>query len=437
MAREVTTGTVQGVGRRIRDLFFPSYRRDRKFQLDSLQMIREHTAVLKRLEKQASNHEKKFETLIERQGKVEKSIRLVGGAFDAVQKSLEQQSSLTADLTASAQLMSRHKVEDRQVRWHLRRTADSSQPIVVGPWTGEIGFEVLYWIPFVRWAKTSFGLDSARMVAVSRGGAASWYQGIAGRYLDVFDFASRDELRASTEKFRKQAVVTPLDKELIRRVSESLGVGHVKLLHPSLMFRLFTPVWRKGETIDLVQAFTRYEGFTPAAESPILQSLPKDYVAVKWYFSTSFPDTPENREFATRVVRTLSQKSTVVLLKTGLDLDDHLDYECGGTSNRIRTIEPDVTATNNLELQTSVIAGARAFVGTYGGFSYLAPLLGVNAIAFYSNHLGFRSCHLELAQRVFTGLQRGAFFPINTKDIALLDLLAENWDRASAVDMRA
>jgi len=38
----------------------------------------------------------------------------------------------------------------------------------------------------------------------------------------------------------------------------------------------------------------------------------------------------------------------------------------------------------NLAVQTAVIGGARRFVGTYGGFSYLAPLLGVDALAFYS-----------------------------------------------------
>ena len=36
-------------------------------------------------------------------------------------------------------------------------------------------------------------------------------------------------------------------------------------------------------------------------------------------------------------------------------------------------------------MQTAVIAGARAFVGTYGGYAYLAPFCNVPAIAFYSD----------------------------------------------------
>ena len=39
-----------------------------------------------------------------------------------------------------------------------------------------------------------------------------------------------------------------------------------------------------------------------------------------------------------------------------------------------------------------------AFVGTYGGFSYLAPFLGVATTAYYSNAAGFSPRHLLMAQ---------------------------------------
>ena len=49
-----------------------------------------------------------------------------------------------------------------------------------------------------------------------------------------------------------------------------------------------------------------------------------------------------------------------------------------------------MTPRNNLAVQTKVISGARAFIGTYGGLSYLAPFYGVNSLAFYSNPEGSR-----------------------------------------------
>ena len=40
---------------------------------------------------------------------------------------------------------------DVSVRLDLWRAARGSAPIVVGPWLSEVGYEVLYWIPFLRW----------------------------------------------------------------------------------------------------------------------------------------------------------------------------------------------------------------------------------------------------------------------------------------------
>jgi len=57
-----------------------------------------------------------------------------------------------------------------------------------------------------------------------------------------------------------------------------------------------------------------------------------------------------------------------------------------------------IGAAHNLQLQSAVVARARAFVGTYGGFSYLAPLHGVPSIAYYSDENGFSRKHLEVAR---------------------------------------
>jgi hypothetical protein len=64
-------------------------------------------------------------------------------------------------------------------------------------------------------------------------------------------------------------------------------------------------------------------------------------------------------------------------------------------------------------VQTSVIAGASAFIGTYGGFSYLAPLCGVNTVALYSTR-NFYSHHLDFAQHLFTEVNGGSLTVIDT-----------------------
>jgi hypothetical protein len=81
-----------------------------------------------------------------------------------------------------------------------------------------------------------------------------------------------------------------------------------------------------------------------------------------------------------------------------------------------------MTPENNLAVQTEVIRGARGFVGTYGGFSYLAPLCGTNTLAFYSHASGFRYDHLEVAKRVFSALRCGTFTEVDLRATEVLRL---------------
>ena len=85
------------------------------------------------------------------------------------------------------------------MRRELARLAKVPGPILVGPWLSEVGFELLYWVPFLKWAVAEFALDPSRLIAVSRGGVSSWYQGIADNYVDLFDLFSIDEYRGANE----------------------------------------------------------------------------------------------------------------------------------------------------------------------------------------------------------------------------------------------
>ena len=73
----------------------------------------------------------------------------------------------------------------------------------------------------------------------------------------------------------------------------------------------------------------------------------------------------------------------------------------------------------NLDVQSKVIARARAFVGTHGGLSYLPPLYGVKSLSFYSDARGFRTQHLDLARRVFAGMH-GSYVALDVNDLDTL-----------------
>ena len=93
-----------------------------------------------------------------------------------------------------------------------------------------------------------------------------------------------------------------------------------------------------------------------------------------------------------------------------------------------------MTPENNLQIQTQVISGATAFVGTYGGFSYLAPLVGTDTLAIFSHPTGFRWDHLEVAKRVFSSLRAGSFVALDVRDLDVVRLgLAGGVERPALV----
>ena len=304
----------------------------------------------------------------------------------------------------------------------------SGRPLLIGPWLSEAGFELLYWIPFLSWAKTYGNLDPSQLVVISRGGAASWYRDIATNYEDVLNFYSPDEFRSRNEARileqrgrLKHVEISSFDREIIAKVTEKRGLSGVRLLHPSTMYRLFDHFWFQRVPITLVEAFTSFGPLPPVDLGDLRPHLPQRYVAAKFYGNTALPDTPENHAFVASYLEELTRHTDVVLLNTGQRFDDHDDI-AKGNRGRVHTIDHLMTPATNLDVQTRIIAAADAYVGTYGGFSYVAPLSGTHALTFYSHTTGFRFDHLELAKRVFSGLRKGSFVELDLRSVDLLRL---------------
>src|SRR5687767_7065081 len=300
----------------------------------------------------------------------------------------------------------------------LDQIAASQRPILVGPWTGEVGFELLYWIPFLEWVRARWQISPEREIIISRGGVASWYGRGADRYVDILDLFGADEFRtAVSEEKRKHRQPGAFDERVTDAVIKQRGLGEVDILHPGLMFRAFAPYWSDEAGYALIDQFTRPRLLESPSE-PLRTPLPADFVAVRFYFSECFPATPENRQFARGVVSSLAERTAVVLLNPGVAVDEHSDW-MPDTCERILSIGDGVTPARNLAAQSAAMARASAFVGTYGGYSYLAPLYKVPALAFYSRPT-FRPHHLHAAQRTFLQLSAGALTPIDSSQAILV-----------------
>ena len=300
----------------------------------------------------------------------------------------------------------------------IDQIAASSRPILIGPWTGEVGFELLYWIPFLEWVHARWQLSPDREVIVSRGGVASWYGHTPERYVDILELVSADDFRSAVaEEKRKHRRPGAFDERVTEAVIRHRGLGEVDMLHPGLMFRAFAPYWSDEAGYALIDQFTRPRLLERPAET-LRTPLPADYVAVRFYFSECFPATPENRLFARGVVSSLAERTTVVLLNPGVAVDEHIDW-MPDVCDRIVSIGEGLTPERNLAVQSAVIARASGFVGTYGGYSYLAPLYKVPAVAFYSRQ-SFKLHHLHAAQRAFSQTGAAALVPLDVAQATLV-----------------
>jgi len=264
--------------------------------------------------------------------------------------------------------------------------------------------ELLFWIPLVNWFRHEYGVPPDRITAISRGGADPWYAHIAHRYVDVLDhFDLEDTRRWTGERVaeantQKQTRVSGPDREVLGRAE--VPEGH-ELLHPSLMHQRFRTFWnwKGGENrLSTVLERSRYEPLTRPAPRPELAArLPERYVAVKSYFNNSFPDTPGNRQLVAELIDRLRAHVDVVLLGTGLELDDHSDFDPG--LEGVHGVADLMTPRNNLAVQTEVVAGAEALFATLGGFSYVAAFHGVPSFSFNSDDRFFVTTHRDLMHR--------------------------------------
>jgi hypothetical protein len=310
------------------------------------------------------------------------------------------------------------------VRRMVHRIARRDRPIIVGPWVSEVGYELLYWIPFLRWVQESREIDARRLVVVSRGGAGLWYGDLAGRYLDLFDHLTPDQFRAQSEQRRtdgkiKPRTMTEFDRETIKLTRQTLRLGTCDLLHPMQMYRLFHAFWQSRVPVTAVETFARWQPIALANTSDVAGALPDDFVAARFHFNDAFPDTESNRRFVLDLLNTLAETSDVVLLNPPMAIDDRADLSVAARG-RIHTVGQLMSARMNLDVQTKVIARSRAFVGTHGGLSYLPPFLGVKSISFFSMPQPAMARHLELARRAFSSMQPGSYVALDITDLDTL-----------------
>lgn len=323
--------------------------------------------------------------------------------------------------------------------WRIHRElaaiARGRGPIVAGPWLSEVGFEALYWIPFLRWFEDRYRVDARRVIVVSRGGVADWYRDVADRYVEIFDrvdpatFARRNEERRQAHEGggQKQTRAGAFDAELVAAAAGETGARAPSVCHPSLMYRLFTPVWLGNRAADVI---FRHASMAPVTAAPPDFELPRQYLAAKFYTGAALPDRPDCRRALRELVRRAASELPVVMLDTGLATDEHEDYLFADIPGVI-SLRDRLPARSNLGVQTSVVARAQGYIGTCGSLAWLAPMLGVPTVAVYADDR-LLATHLYLARQLYRRMDAAPFDTLDLRAVDALDALALGGPRRDA-----
>lgn len=221
---------------------------------------------------------------------------------------------------------------------HRRACCDRVK--ILGPFTWEPGYELLYWVHLVR--------DRPETV-VTRGGAGVWY---AQKTLDAYDilgFETYSELRRQRASIKSYSLSDVLDARILHEI------GADSALHPS---QRLLDVKKSG--LDI-----RYERLPKPSR---LDGLPSRYTAVRFYRNGPLKNPQKIWAALERA------EYPIVVLKQDQQFDNH---------SEINDLVGDVIygPRHSLDTLSRVVAHAEQYICTYGGLSYLGPLYGVPTLA--------------------------------------------------------
>ena len=323
----------------------------------------------------------------------------------------------------------------QNVTWPIykRLLQRSKRPILVGPFKSELGFEALYWIPFVQ----SLGLAPERIIPVTRGGAAYWYGSPSG--VEIYDLRDPKDVRIENilqhmkTGMLKQNAITPFDRALLTDAAKAVGLSKYHVLHPSIMYTLLRPFWTGVRGFDWVLPYlTKLEkkegqwvrSLTNLRAPAVPEGLPKNYCVARFYARTTLPNADITQQLARECLTQVAAHQPVILLNPSVHADEHIDLPVKDLPNVFKLSDLiQTTPRDNLLAQSAVIAGATGFIGTYGGVAQLALRLGKPSVSFYLEWKGTALAHKQLSETI--SLQTGvSFLTVKLMDIPLLKAVA-------------
>jgi hypothetical protein len=192
-----------------------------------------------------------------------------------------------------------------------------------------------------------------------------WYGSLAPKYLDAaglfrdFEFAGwLKRTIPHSQQNPKQAVMAPLDQEILQRAASVMDVSDYQSLNPMMFFRVLKRLEGDRE-LHRLREVLRHEPALATKRRDAAAASGGAYIAVSHDFTNALPDTSANVEFMQTLFARLKKEQRLVVLDSAASLNE----------------------------QAQVIQRAQAFVGGYGDLAVVSAFHGVPAYAFCSSDI--------------------------------------------------
>lgn len=267
------------------------------------------------------------------------------------------------------------------------RLAKSRGPIAVGPFYSEVGYELIYWYPYINWLLSDVEMD--RVHFVGRGQLSRVFFKTAHHHCLVEKLGRAEYMKIiemNSKSFSaslKQKAINDIDAELIQSMA-----GDVKIsINARELFRHYKKFYQEYFGRRFLGSTENYDFLDGKRFKDSDGS-----VVVKLYNSSASSLNEAKVERLFKVIQQRHPKAKIRILVSN-QYDDHEQFIGSGAVGReIELLKvPDVA---NLEFQADVLATAGHFYTNYGGMSYLGPMLGVNTTAIADNpHFWYSNAH--------------------------------------------